>query len=190
MLRKVCIVKVLQVSLSFTSPQSLLEFMSTELVMLSNHFIRDASYSFCFQSFPVSGSLPMSGVALCIRWPKYWSCSLSISPSNEYSALPLGLTGLISLQSKGLSRVFSSTTKASVLWHSAFFIVQFSRSYVTTGKTIALTMWTFVGKVMSLLFNILSRLVIVFLPRTKHLLISCLRSVSAVILEPKEVKPR
>ena len=99
------------------------------------------------------------------------------------SWFPLGLTGLISLLSKGLSRVFSSTT-ASILQHFTFFIVQLSHPYMTTGKTIALTRWTFVGKVMSLLFNTLSRLVIAFLPRNKHLLISWLQSPSSVILEP------
>ena len=103
---------------------------------------------------------------------------------------PLGLTGLISLQSKGLSRVFSRTIiqKASVLWLSAFFIVQFSHQNMTTGKTTALTVWTFVSKVMSLLFNMLSRFVIAFLPRSMHLLISWLQSLSAVILEPKKIK--
>ena len=120
-----------------------------------------------------------------IRWSKYWS--FSISPSNEYSGLiSLGWTGWISLHCKGLSTVFFNTTvqKAPTLWHSAFFIVQLSHLYMTTGKTIALTSWTFVGKVMSLLFNVLSRLVIVFLPRSKRLLISWLQSPSAVILEP------
>ena len=103
---------------------------------------------------------------------------------------PLGLTGLISLQSKGLSRVFSRTIiqKASVLWLSAFFIVQFSHQNMTTGKTTALTVWTFVSKVMSLLFNMLSRFVIAFLPRSNHLLISQLQSPSAVILKPKKIK--
>ena len=99
---------------------------------------------------------------------------------------PLKLTGLISLQSKGLSGVFSSTTiKASILWHSTFFMTQLSQSYVTTGKTTALTIWTFVNREMSLIFNILSRFVITFLPRSKHLLISWLQSKSAVILEPR-----
>ena len=103
---------------------------------------------------------------------------------------PSGWTGWISLQSKGLSRVFSNTTvqKASVLWHSAFFTVQLSHPYMTTRKTIALTTRIFVGKVMSLLFNTLSRLVITFLPRRKRVLISWLQSPSAVILEPKKVK--
>ena len=109
--------------------------------------------------------------ALHNRWPKYWSFSFNISPSNEHPGLiSLGWTGWISLQFKGLSRVFSNTTvqKASILLCSAFFIVQLSHSYMTTGKTIALNRWTFVGKVMSLLFSMLSRLVIAFLPRSKQ----------------------
>ena len=111
--------------------------------------------------------------ALHIRWPKYWI--FSISPSNEYSGFPLLLTGLISLQSKGLSSLLQHySLKASVLWCSAFFMVQLSHCCMTTGKTIALTIWTFVGKVMSLLFNTLSRFVIAFLPRRKCLLISWL----------------
>ena len=119
---------------------------------------------------------------LHMRWPKYWSFSFSISPSNEHPGLshPLGWTGWISLQSKGLSRVFSNTTvqNTSILQCSAFFIVQLSQPYMTTGKTIALTRRTFVDKVMSLLFNMLSRLVITFLPRSKRLLISFLQSVT------------
>ena len=126
--------------------------------------------------------------ALRIRWPKYWSFSLNISPSNEYTGLisfrmdwldPLAVQGTL----KSLLQHHSS--KASVLQHSTFFIVQFSHQYMTTGKTVALTRWTFVGKVMSLLFNMLSRLVITFLPRSKFLLISWLQSLSAVILEPQ-----
>ena len=119
------------------------------------------------------------------------SFSFSVSPSNEYSGLiSLGLTGLISLQSKGLSRVFSNNhnSQASIIWHSVFFIVQFSHPYMTTGKNIALTRWTFVGNVMSLLFNMLSRLVIAFLPKCKCLSISWLQFPSAVILEPKKIK--
>ena len=118
--------------------------------------------------------------ALPIRWPKDWSFSYNIGPSSEHP-------GLISLQSKGLSRVFSNTTvqKASILRCSAFFIVQLSHPYTTTGKTIALTRRTFVDKViMSLLFNMLSRLVITFLPR-----LPWLQSPSAVILEPRKIKP-
>ena len=108
---------------------------------------------------------------------------------NTQDWFPLGLTSLISLQSKRISRVFSNTTfKASVLWHSAFFIVQLSHPYRTTGKTIALTTWTFVGKVTSLLFNMLSRLIIAFLLRNKCPLISWLQSPSTVILESKKIK--
>ena len=126
---------------------------------------------------------------LPIRWPKYWSFSFSISPYNEYSGLisfrmdwfPFGW---ISLQSKGLwSLLQHHSSKASILQSLAFFIAQFSHPYVTTGKTIALTRWTFVGKVMSLLFNMLSRLVITFLPRCKHLLISWLQSERKVKFE-------
>ena len=122
---------------------------------------------------------------LRIRWPKYWSFSF-ISPSNEYSGLiSFKMDWLDLLQSKGLSTVF---TKASTLQRSAFFIVQLSHPYMTTGKTIPWTRWTFVGKVMSLLFNMLSRLVITLLPRSKHLLISWLHSPSAVTLEPPKIK--
>ena len=127
-----------------------------------------------------------------IRWPKYGSFSFSTSLSNEHSGLiwSLGWTGWISLQSKGLSKSLPQhhSSKASILWHSAFFIVQLSHPYMTTGKTIALTRQTFVGKVMSLLFNMLSKLVITFLLGSKHLLISWLKSPSAVILEPPPQK--
>ena len=128
---------------------------------------------------------------LHMRWPKYWSFSFNISPSNEHPGLiPLGWTGWISLQSKGLSRVFSNTTvqKHQFFRRSAFFTVQLSHPYMTTGKTIALTRQTFVGKVMSMLFNMLSKLVITFRPRNKRLLISWLQSLSAVILEPQRIK--
>ena len=118
------------------------------------------------------------------------SASTSVLPTNIQDWSPLRWTGWISLQSKELSRVFSKTTvqKHSILQHSAFFTVQLSHPYRTTGKTIALTRWTLVGKVMPLLFNMLSRLVITFLPRSKCLLISWLQSPSAVILEPKKIK--
>ena len=129
---------------------------------------------------------------LCIRWPKYWSYSFSISPSNEYSGLiSFRMDWLDLLAVSLLSRVFSNTTvqKHQFFWLSAFFRVQLSHPYMTTGKTIALTRQTFVGKVMSLLFNMLSRLVITFIPRSKkHLLISWLQSPSAVILEPPKIK--
>ena len=118
------------------------------------------------------------------------SASASILPMNTQDWSPLGWTGWIFLQSKGFSRVFSKhhSSKASILQHSAFFTVQLSHPYMTTGKTMALTRQTFVGKVMSLLFNMLSRLVITFLPRSKRLLISWLQSPSAVILEPPKIK--
>ena len=118
------------------------------------------------------------------------SASASFLPMNIQDWFPLELTGWISLQSKGLSRVFpkNQSSKTSILWRSAFFIVQFSHPYMTTGKTTALTRWTFVGKIMSLLFNMPSMLVIAFLPRSKHLLISWLQSPSAVILQPKKIK--
>ena len=140
--------------------------MSIELVMPSNHLILCHPPLLPPSIFPRIRDLSNESV-LHIRWPKYWSFSFSFSPSNEY----LGLTCLISLQSKGLSRVFSNTT---VQKHQFFdtqlsFIGQLSHPYVTTGKTIALSRWTFVAKVMSLLFNMLSRLVITFLPRSKHL---------------------
>ena len=127
---------------------------------------------------------------LCIRWPKYWSFSFSISPSNEHSGLicfRIGWLDLLEVQGTLKSLLQCHSSKAWILWCSAFFIVQLSHPYMTTGKTIALTRWTFVGKVMSLLFNMLSNLVIVFLPRSKHLLISWLQSLSAVILEAKKV---
>ena len=112
--------------------------------------------------------------------------SASVLPMNIQDWFPLWLTGWISLQSKGLSRVYHSS-KASVLWYSAFFMVLLSHPYMTTGKAVALTRWTFVSKVMSLLFNMLSRLVMTFLPRSMRLLISWLQSPSAVILEPPKI---
>ena len=128
---------------------------------------------------------------LRIRWPEYWSFSFSICPSNEYSGLiyfRMDWLDLLAVQGTLKSLLQYHSSKASILWHSAFFIAQLSHPYMTTGKTIALTRWTFVGKVLSLLFNMLSRLVIVFLPRSKRLLISWLQSPSAVILKPKKIK--
>ena len=124
----------------------------------------------------------------CIKWPKYWSFSFSISPSNEYSGLTyfrVDWLDLLAVQGTLKSLLQHHSSKASILRHSAFFMVQISHPYMTTGKTIALTRRTFVGKVMSLLFNMLSRLVITVLPRSKCLLISWLQSPSAVILEPE-----
>jgi len=128
--------------------------------------------------------------ALRIRWPNYWSFSFNISPSNEYSGLisyRMDWLDLVTVQGTLKSLFQHHSSKASILWRSAFFIVQLSHPYITTGKTIALTSWTFVCKVTSLLFTMLSRLVIAFLPRSKSLLISWLQSPSAVILEPKRI---
>ena len=128
--------------------------------------------------------------ALHIRWPKYWNVSFNVSPSNKYSVLisfRIDWLDLLAVQGILKSLLQHHSSKASVLRCLAFFIVQLSHPYMTTGKTIALTRWTFVGKVMSLLFNMLSRLVMAFLPRSKHLLISWLQSPSAVILEPKKI---
>ena len=125
------------------------------------------------------------------RWPKYWSFSISISPSKGYSGLisfRMDWLDLLAAQGTLNSLLQHHSSKASILQCSAFFTVQLSYPYMTTGKTIALTRWTFVGKVMSLLFNMLSRLVTAFLPRSKHLLISWLQSPSAVILEPQKIK--
>ena len=142
----------------------------------------------CPQSFPASGSFPMSQFFTSGGRSIGVSASGSVLPVNIQDWFPLGWTGWISLLSKGLSRVFSSTSlKASILQHSAFFMVQLSHPYMTTGKNKALTIQNFVKKVMSLLFNMLSRLVIAFLPRSKHLLISWLQSPSAVILEPRKI---
>ena len=127
--------------------------------------------------------------ALCIRWPKYWSFSFSISPSNEHPGLisfRMDWLDLLSIQGALKSLLQHHSSKASILWRSAFFMVQLSHLYMTTGKTITLIRRTYVGRVMSLLFNMLSRLVIAFLPRNKCLLISWLQSPSVVILEPPQ----
>ena len=126
-----------------------------------------------------------------MRWPKYWSFGFSISPSNEHQGLisfRMDWLDLLAVQGTLKSLLQHHSSKASILRCSAFFTVQLSHPYMTTGKTIALTRWTFVGKVISLLLNMLSRLVITFLPRSKHLLISWLQSPSAVILEPPKIK--
>ena len=164
--------------------------MSIESVMSSNHLI------FCHPLLLLTSIFPSIRVfynelALCIKWTKHWSFSFSISPSNEYSGLiSFRIDWFVLLWSKGLSKslLWHNSSKASILQHSAFFIVQLSHLYMTTEKTIALTRWTFVGKVMSMLLNMLSRLVITFLPRSKRLLISWLQSPSAVILEAKKIK--
>ena len=144
----------------------------------------------CLQPFPASGSF-LNESALCIRWPKYWSFSFSISPSNEYSGLisfRMDWLDLLAVHGILKSLLQQHSSKASILRRSAFFTCQLSHPYMDTGKTLALTRQTFAGKVMSLLFNMLSRLVITFLPRSKRLLISWLQSSSAVILEPRKIK--
>ena len=176
-------------SLSITKSQSLLKLMSIELVMPSNHLILCRSLLLPPSIFPGIRVISNESV-LHIRWPKDWRFRFSISPSNEYSGLiSFRMDCWISLQSKGLKSLLQHhSSKASVLLCSAFFIVQLSHPYMTTGKTIALTRWTFFGKVMCMLFNMLSRLVITFLPRSKRLLISWLQSPSAVIFEvPKSI---
>ena len=143
-------------------------------------------FSSCLQPFPASESFPMS-LSLRIMWPKY--CSFSISPSSEYTGqifFRIDWFDLLAVQGNLKSLLQHHSSKASILWHSAFFIVQLSHPYMTTGKTIALTRRSFVGKVMSLLFNTLSKFIIAFLPRSKYLLISWLQSPSAVILEPQK----
>ena len=130
-------------------------------------------------------------LALHIRWPKFWSLSFNISPSNEHPVLisfRMDWLDLLSVQGTLKSLLQHHSSKASILWHSAFFIVRLSHPYMTTGKTIALTRCTFVGKVTSLLFNMQSRLVITFLPRSKCLLISWLQLPSALISEPPKIK--
>ena len=164
--------------------------MAIELVKLSNHLIFCHLLLFLPSIFP-SLKVFSSESALCIRWPEYWSFSFSISPSNEYSGLisfRIDWFELLAVQGTRESPLEHHNSKTLVLRHSAFFMVQLSHPYMTTGKTIALTRWTFVGKLMSLPFNMLSRLVIAFLPRSKRLLISWLQSLLAVILEPQENK--
>ena len=178
-----------QFSLSITNFRSLLKLISINSVMPSNHLFC------CHLLFLPPSIFPsiriFSKSVLCIRWPKYWSFSFSISPSNEYSGLfsfKMDWLDLLAVQRTLKSLLQHHSSKASTLQCSAFFMVQFSHPYMTTGKTIALTKWTFAGKVMFLVFNMLSRLVITFLPRSKHLLISRLQSPSAVILEPLKIK--
>ena len=151
-----------QASLSITNSWSLLKFMSIELVRPSNHLILYHPLLFLPSIFP-SIRVFSNESALCIRWPKYWSFSFSISPSNEYSGLisfRIDPFGLLAVQGTLKSLLQHHSSKASKLRHSAFFMVQLSHPYMTTGKAIALTRWTFVGKVMFLLFNVLSRLII------------------------------
>ena len=163
-----------QASLSITNSQSSLKLMSIKSVMPPNHLI------FCrplllLPPIPPSIRVFPNESTLLMRWPKYWSFSFIISPSKEYSGLisfRMDLFDLLAIQGTLKSLFEHHSSEASILRHSAFFIVQLSHPYMTTGKTIALTRWTFVSQVMSLLFNMLSRLVMAFLPRSKHLLMS------------------
>ena len=180
----------LQTSLTITSSQSLPKLMSTESGMPSNHLILCNPLLLLPSIFP-NIKVYWNESALCIRWPKYWSFSFSISPSNEHPGLisfRMDWLDLLAIQGTLKSLLQHHSSKASILPYSALFIVQLSHPYMTTGKTIALTRWTFVDKLMSLLFNMLSRLVIAFLPRSKRLLILWLQSPSAVILEPRKIK--
>ena len=166
-----------QASLSITNTRSLLKLISTELVMPSNHLILCRPFPLLSSIFPSNRVFANESV-LHIRWPKYWSFSFIISPSNEYSGLIsfwIDWFDLSAVQGTLKSLLQHRSLKALILCHSDFFIVLLSHPYRTTGKTIALTRWTFVNKVMSLLFNMLSRLAIAFLPRSKCLLISWLQ---------------
>ena len=177
-----------QASQSITNSRGLLKFMSIKLVIPSNHHI------LCYPLLLLPSVFPSIRVfsnqsVLCIRWPKYWSFTFSISTSNEYSGLisfRVDWLDLLAVQGTLKSLLQHHSSKASILQCPAFFIVQLSHPYMTTGKTIALTRRTCVSKVMSLLFNMLSSLVITFLPRSKRLLISWLQSPSVVILEPTQ----
>ena len=163
-----------QASLSFTISQSLLKLMSVESVMPSNYLILCCSLLLLLSIFPIVRVFSNAS-ALHIRWPKYWNFSLSISPSNEYSGLisfRIDWFDLLTFQGTLKNLLQHHSSKASIIWHSAFFMVQLSHPYVTTGKAKALTIWTFVNKVTSLLFKTLSSSVISFLPRSKCLLIS------------------
>ena len=165
-----------QASLSITNSQSPPKPMSIESMMPSDHLILCCPLLLLPSIFPSIRVFSNESI-LCIRWPKYWSFSFNVSPSNEHpglSSLKMDWLDLLAVQGTLKSLLQHHNSKSSILQHSAYFIVQLSYPYMTTRKTIALTRWTFVGKVMSLLFNMLSRLVITFLPRSKRLLISWL----------------
>ena len=172
-------------------PHQLPEFIQTHV-----HRVGDAHLILCrplllLPPIPPSVRVLSSESTLRMRWPKYWSFSFSISPSNEHPGLiafRMDWLDLLTVQGTLKSLLQHRSSKASILRHSTFFTVQLSHPYMTTGKTIALTRWTFVDKVMSLLLNMLSRLVITLLPRSKRLLISWLQSPSAVILEPQKIR--
>ena len=179
-----------QASLSFTISWSLLKLMSIELMMPSN------CLTLCCPLLLLSSIFPSIRVfsnesALRIRWPKYWSFSFSISPSKEHPGLVsfrIDWLALLAVQGTLKRLLQHHSSKGSILWCSIFYMVQISHPYMTTGKTIALTLQTFVSKVVSLLCDLLSRFVIAFLPRSKHLLISWLKSPSTVILDSKKIK--
>ena len=179
-----------QASLSITNSRSSPRLTSIESVMPSSHLILCRPL-LLLPPIPRSIKVFSNESTLHMRWPKYWSFSFSISPSKEHSGLisfRMDWLDLLAVQGTLRSLLQHHSSKAWILRHSAFFTVQLSYLYMTTGKTIALTRRTFVGKVMSLLFNMLSRLVTTFLPRSKGLLISWLKSPSAVILEPPKIK--
>ena len=170
--------------------RSLLKLMPIESVMPSRHLILCHPLLF-LPPIPHSIGVFSNESALLMKWPKYWSFSLSVSPSSEHPGLisfRMDWLDLLAVQGTLKSLLQHHSSKASIFRHSAFLTVQLSHPYMTTGKTIALTRWTFVGKVMSLIFNTLSRLVITFLPRSKRLLFLWLQSPSAVILEPPQNK--
>ena len=178
-----------QASLSIANSQSLLKLMSIESVMPSNHLIC-CPLLLLLSIFPSIRVFSNESVPR-IRWPKYWSFSFNTSPSNEHAGLisfRMDYLDLLAVQGTLKSLLQHHSSKASILRHSAFFIVQLSYPYMTPGKTIALTRWTFVSNLMSLLFNMLSRLVLTFLLRSKHVLISWLQAPSAVILKPPKNK--
>ena len=178
-----------QAFLSLTISLSLLKLMSFESVMPSNHLILCHPFLLLPSIFP-SIKVLSNESAHHIRWPKYWSYNFSISLSIEFSGLiffRIDCFDLLAVQGPRKSLLQYDSSKPSILWHSAFFITQLSHPYMTTKKTIALTRWTFVCKVMSLLINTLSRLMATFLPRHKHLLISWLQSPPAEILEPRKI---
>ena len=172
--------------MTLTISWSSLRIMSIETVMPSSHLIL-GRLLLLLPPIPPSIRVFSSESTLPMRWPKYWSLSFSILPSKEIPGLisfRMDWLDLLAVQGTLKSLLQHHSSNTSILWHSAFFTVQLSHPYMTTGKTIALTRRTLVGKVMSLLLNMLSRLVITFLPRRKCLLISWLQSQSAVILEP------
>ena len=179
-----------QASLSITNSWSSLKFMCIELVMPSSHLIL-CHPLLLLPPIPPSIRVLSNESTLRMRWPKYWSFSFRISPSNEHPGLisfRMDWLDLPAVQGTLKSPLQHHSSKASIFRCSAFFIFRLSHPYMTIGKTIALTRWTFVGKVMFLLFNMLSRLVITFHPRSKCLLISWLQSPCAVILEPQKIK--